>query len=108
MKNMAVKKPVKVIPTSQQETVEKYTIKKLYPSEQWKTTKRITRVSWKSLRRRENYLKRTYAKIRNENISGVDREIRKEYMKNYYHKGINLLNHLINHAEELENVCLSQ
>ena len=29
MKNMAVKKPVKVIATSQQETVEKYTIKKL-------------------------------------------------------------------------------
>ena len=40
-------------------------------------------------------------------MSGADRERKKEHMKNYY-KRINLLNHLINHVEELENVCISR
>ena len=36
-------------------------------------------------------------------MSDVERERRKEYMKNYYYKRKNLMNYLINHAKELEN-----
>ena len=37
-------------------------------------------------------------------MSDVEREGIKEYMKNYCYKGKNLVNYLINRAEELENV----
>ena len=38
----------------------------------------------------------------------VDRERNKECMKNYYYKRRNLLNHLMNHVEELKNVYLNR
>ena len=34
-------------------------------------------------------------------MSDADRESKKEYMKSYYYKGKQFLNHLINHFEEL-------
>ena len=39
-------------------------------------------------------------------MSDEDRERKKSYMRNYYYKRKNLLNHLINHVEELENVIV--
>lgn len=33
-----------------------------------------------------------------------DRKSKKEYLRNYYYQRKNLLNHLINSVEELENV----
>ena len=41
-------------------------------------------------------------------MSDADREIRKEYMKEYYYKRWILLSQLINCVEELENVCISK
>ena len=41
-------------------------------------------------------------------MSDEDRERRKIYMENYYHKRKNLLNHFINLSEELENVSLNK
>ena len=38
----------------------------------------------------------------------VDRERKKECMKNYYYKRRNSLNNLMDHVEELENVCLNR
>ena len=37
-------------------------------------------------------------------MSDEDIERKKEYIRNYYYKRKNLLNHLINRIEELENV----
>ena len=39
-------------------------------------------------------------------ISDEVSERKKEYVRNYYYKSKNLLNHLINCVEELENVSL--
>ena len=36
-------------------------------------------------------------------MSDEDREKKKSYMRNYYYKRKNLLNHLINRVEDLEN-----
>ena len=52
--------------------------------------------------------KRNYTNTRNENISVEDRGSKKEYMKNYYYKIQNFLNHLINRVEELENFSLKK
>ena len=41
-------------------------------------------------------------------MSDADTERRKDYMKSYYCNRKKFLNHLINHVEELENVCLSK
>ena len=41
-------------------------------------------------------------------MSDADTERRKDYMKSYCYNGKKFLNHLINHVEELENVCLSK
>ena len=41
-------------------------------------------------------------------MSDADTERRKDYMKSYYYNRKKFLNHLINHVEELENVCLSK
>ena len=51
-------------------------------------------------------LEKNYANNRNENISDKNRETENEYMRNYYYKSKNLLNHLINCVEKLENVSL--
>ena len=40
-------------------------------------------------------------------MSHDDRE-RKKYMRSYYYKRKNLLNHLINRVEELENVSFNK
>ena len=37
-----------------------------------------------------------------------DRERKKEYMRNYFDKIKNFLNHLINRVEELKNVSLKK
>ena len=42
--------------------------------------------------------------LNTKNMSEEDRERRKEYMKNYYYKRKDLLIHLINRVEELENI----
>ena len=41
-------------------------------------------------------------------MSDTDRERKKQYMKSYYYKEMNLLNHLINCVEELEIFCLDK
>ena len=41
-------------------------------------------------------------------MSEKERERKKEYMRNYYHKRKNLLNRVINCVEELENVSLNK
>ena len=41
-------------------------------------------------------------------VSDLDKERRKEHMKNYYYKRRNLLKCLINCVVELENVCSSR
>ena len=51
-------------------------------------------------------LEKNYANNRNENISDKNRERENEYMRNYYYKSQNFLNHLLNCVEELENVSL--
>ena len=49
--------------------------------------------------------KKNYAYTRNKGMSDANREIEKEYMKNYYNKRRKLLIHLTNYVEELENIC---
>ena len=61
--------------------------------------------NYRNLSEGEKIKKRNYA---NKNMSDTDRVRRKEYMKNYYYKRINLLSHLVNCIEELENACLSK
>ena len=53
-------------------------------------------------------LKKNQVNVRNKNMSYVDRERKKIYMKNYYSTRKILLNHLIIRVKELENVCLNK
>ena len=52
----------------------------------------------------EKIKKRNYAKTKNINMSDVNRERKKEYIKNYYYNRKDLLCQLVNCIEELENV----
>ena len=60
-------------------------MQKLLPSEQIKTTTKITSVLWKSFRRRK-IEKKAYANSINKCMSEVDREKRKQCMKKCCHK----------------------
>ena len=46
--------------------------------------------------------------IKIKNMSDENRERKQEYMRNYYCKITNLLNHLINRVEGLENASLKK
>ena len=54
----------------------------------------------------EKIKKRNYAKTKNINMSDVNRERKKEYIKNYYYNRKDLLCQLVNCIEELENVWI--
>ena len=41
-------------------------------------------------------------------MTDQDRATKKEYLKNYYHKRKNLLNHLISCVEKLKNINLNR
>ena len=56
---------------------------------------------WKNLKKKKKIMLAIEIKISDE-VS----ERKKEYVRNYYYKSKNLLNHLINCVEELENASL--
>ena len=53
-------------------------------------------------------LKKDYPNTKNKNMSDLDRERKKEYIKNYNCKIKNLLIHLINCVKESESICLNK
>ena len=56
----------------------------------------------------EKIKKRNYPNNGNKNMSEKERGRKKEYMRNHYYERKNLLNHVINCVEELENVSLNK
>ena len=52
--------------------------------------------------------KRNYANNGNKNMSEKEGERKKEYMRSYYYKRKNLLNHVINCVQKLENISLNK
>ena len=61
----------------------------------------LKKSSWRWKKKKKKIIQAIEIKISDE-VS----ERKKEYVRNYYYKSKNLLNHLINCVEELENVSL--
>ena len=83
----------------------------MLPSHQRKIkikSKKRLRKYYGNISEEEKIKKRTYANIRNWNMSDADRKRKKDYMKNSYYKGKPLLNHSIKCVQKRKNVSLSK